>query len=176
MALYSTIVQLQKMREHQRISVTPKLSFYLQDSRYIDRFGLWIENHGLGPAEIDSVIICVDEERIDTDDPSLFWDHVLKMLLRNNVPVDLISYKNIYKEWYVPGYCLQANAEAVFFGVPEAFSIRNNAEKMGSEATGIIYDTTRDVLQHIDITIHYTSFFGEMDSVLFEHEKIQYDF
>ncbi|MDP8241209.1 MAG: hypothetical protein P9X24_19140 [Candidatus Hatepunaea meridiana] len=175
MALYSTIIQLQKIREHQRISVTPKLSFYLQDSRYLEKFGLRIENHGLGPAIIDSVIMYVDEDKIDTNDPSIYWNLVLEKLIENKVSVDLDSYKKIYKEWYVPGYALQANAEAIFFGVPEAFTMQVEEDKDGIQVSKIC-DTTAEVLKHLDMAIYYSSFFGDTDFVLFEKKYIQYDF
>ncbi len=173
LALYSTIVQLQKIREYQRISVSPLLSFYLQDSHFVDRFGLWIENHGLGPAIIDSVIFYVDEERIDCDEPSRLWDNAFAKLRENGVYLDDSHLKKIYKEWYVPGYALKADAETVFFALPEAFTMEFDESAPEEKRINPINLTVMKVLMHLDIKIYYKSFFGEADSVLFENEKLK---
>jgi hypothetical protein len=174
MALITTVYQLQKLRDNYRVQVEPHLWFYFQDSPYVPRFGLWIENNGLGPAIIDSLVFYVDEKRIPTDDMSKSWMLIEQQLKVGGVEVTPQYWSKIYKEWWIPGYALQRSSEAVFFAIPDAFVVSGEEVLSHRDSVSIgLNEEVLKVLLHMDIAIYYRSFFGDTASVWFENEKLK---
>ncbi len=60
-AIFISVWQGVETRKHNQLSVTPKLDIFQESRQKVRSIGLFIANHGLGPAIIGDIIISVRE-------------------------------------------------------------------------------------------------------------------
>ena len=84
-AMVTTVWQSMETRNHNRLSVAPKLVVYSNSTKFLDSVkqgvkpGIFVENHGLGPAIVENVRVYVNGS-LKPDDGYNGWKAAIKDL------------------------------------------------------------------------------------------------
>lgn len=98
-----------KVREHNRLTVTPKIQFtYITDNTN-GEFKIYMKNKGIGPAIIDNLVFTSGNGEIfsTAKQQGNFWTTIFQSF---KIP-DTILYKNIFGFQMMPGSAMSANEE-----------------------------------------------------------------
>jgi hypothetical protein len=86
-------------REHERLSVVPKLSIKFVDGSDSDITGILLENDGLGPARVLNVRLSVDGRYVGENTESDKWNDVFNEL---HTPHPHVRYLSSMTDWLIP--------------------------------------------------------------------------
>ena len=153
-ALFITLYEVHATRKHNKLSVSPKLTFYGEEATDKYNFQLQLKNEGLGPAIITSFRIIIDNETIDINSSPKSWSSFFDKLA--------IKKPNHYKTVISPNATLGINGSIniLYF------------EYMGNKDDEIFLKNFKKRLPDIKFICEYKSMYGckefaEFDGRLF---------
>lgn len=140
-ALYFVYYQIEMSREHNRLSVRPKLNYDFTDVNILDKpLGIKIKNNGLGPGIITKFKVTL-EDRISTENHNLGWLGFLE------------NSKHAHSE--VAGY---------WFNIGDTIKMGEEIDLISISKEGLTLKRRKDIGVFIDeliVNIEYKSMYGE---------------
>jgi hypothetical protein len=140
LALCFSIDQGCETRKYYRLSTIPKLKFYTQLSTEEKDIGVFVENVGLGPASIESIVIKVKGKYHEISS--------LDEVMEAGYELGLKRYPFVARN-YFKGIFLKENERSPILIVPIKF-IKNNNE----------LEKIRDTFRKMEIIVKYESIYG----------------
>ena len=145
-ALFLSIWQGYTTRQHNKLSVTPRLAIWVLEDEIANKLLIRLENNGVGPAIINSIEIIIDDEIIIEIDDTNFEaseSKILDLLGVDEKNRDYVFVNCIGKNFYI-----RAGMDHKFFEVDP---------NIGKHA----YNKLRRKLLDISIRIKYSSLYKE---------------
>ncbi|HMS67967.1 MAG TPA: hypothetical protein PKD18_07505 [Saprospiraceae bacterium] len=104
-----------KVREHNRLTVTPKIQFTYINDNTTGEFKIYMKNKGIGTAIIDNLVFTSGNGEIfsTAKQQGSFWIDIFKSF---KIP-DTILYKNIYSFQMMPESAMSENEEILILAI-----------------------------------------------------------